>query len=73
MSGKNLALKLNAEMFSANQITGFLSFNISKTIGVIKLISLHAGTYLLNLQIDDVTLGECGQACSGMTIEAIKT
>ena len=38
MSGKNLVLKLNAKMLSANQIAGFLNFSISKTIGVIKLI-----------------------------------
>ena len=56
MSGKNLVLNLNAEMLSANQIAGFLSqkYIISKTIGVIKLIFLHAGTYLLKPQIDDV-------------------
>ena len=29
---------VNAKMLSANQIGGFSSFNISKTIGVIKLI-----------------------------------
>ena len=51
MSGKNLVLKLNAKMLSANHIAGFLNFNISKTIGVIKLIFLHAGAYLLKLQI----------------------
>ena len=38
MSGKNVALKLNAKMLSANQSAGFLNFNISKTIGDIKLI-----------------------------------
>ena len=38
MSGKNLVLELNAKMLSANQIAGFLNFNISKTIGGIKLI-----------------------------------
>ena len=30
MSGKNVVLELNAEMLSANQIAGFLNFNISK-------------------------------------------
>ena len=39
MSGKNIVLELNAKMLSANQIAGFLNFNISKTIGGIKLIS----------------------------------
>ena len=29
---------LNAKMLSANRIAGFLNFNISKTIGVIKLV-----------------------------------
>ena len=38
MSGKIVVLELNAEMLSANQIAGFLNFNISKTIGGIKLI-----------------------------------
>ena len=30
MTGKNLALELNAKMLSANEIVGFLNFNISK-------------------------------------------
>ena len=34
---------------------------------------LNAGTYLLKLQIDDVILGGCGQACPGIPEEAIKT
>ena len=38
MSKKNLYLKLNAKMLSANQIAGFLNFSISKTIGGIKFI-----------------------------------
>ena len=29
-----------------------------------KVDFLHAGTYPLKLQIDDVVLGGCGQACS---------
>ena len=37
MFGKNLVLKLYAKILPANQIAGFLNFNISKTIGVIKL------------------------------------
>ena len=44
-------------------IAGFLSCKISKTTGVIKLIFLYTGTYLLNLQFDDVILGERRQAC----------
>ena len=40
-------------MLSTNHIAAFLSFNISKTIGV---DFLHAVTYLLKLQIDDVIL-----------------
>ena len=62
MSGKNLVLKLNAKMLSANQIAGFLNFSISKTTGGMKLIFLHGGTYLLKLQIDDVILVERSQA-----------
>ena len=34
---------------------------------------LHAGTYPLKLQIDDVVLSGCGQVCPGMLKEAIKT
>ena len=49
-------------MLSANQITEFLSFNISKIIGVTKLIFCMQ-VYLLKLQID-VILGGCGQACT---------
>ena len=33
---------------------------------------LHAGKYLLNLQIDDVILGGRGQSCPGMPKETIK-
>ena len=33
---------------------------------------MHAGTYLLTLQIDDVILDGCGQACPGMPKETIK-
>ena len=46
----------------ANQIAGYLNSN-SITIECIKLIFLHAGTYLLKLEIDDVILHEWGQAC----------
>ena len=38
MSAKSLILEWNAEMLLANQIAGFLNFNISKTIGALKLI-----------------------------------
>ena len=34
---------------------------------------MHAGTYLLKLQIDDVILGRNGQAFSGTSKETIKT
>ena len=70
---KMVDLNLNAKMLLANQIAGFLNFNILKTIGGVKLIFLHTGTYLLKLQIDDVILGGDGQPCPGMPKEAIKT
>ena len=73
MPGENLVLKLNAKMLSAIQIAGFLNFNISKSVGGIKLFSLHAGTYLLKLQVDDVILHKWGQPCPGMPKEDIKT
>ena len=63
LSGKNLVLELNANMLSANQIAEFLKLDIAKTIGCMKLIFLHAGTYLLKLQIDDVILHKWSQAC----------
>ena len=49
MSGKNLVLELNAKMLLANQISGFLNFKISKTIGGIKWIFLHATSYLIKV------------------------
>ena len=73
MSGKNLVLELNAKMLLANQIAGVLNFNISKTIGGIKLIFFDAGAYLLKLQIDDVILREGGEGGSDMSKEAFKT
>ena len=73
MPGKNLVLELNAKMVCINQIAEFLNFNISKTIGGIKFIFLHASTHLLTLQIDDVILYGRGQACTGMPREAAKT
>ena len=42
-------------MLSAHQIAEFFNFNISKT-GRYKVDFLHAGTYLLKLQIVDVIL-----------------
>ena len=49
MSGKNLVLELNAKMLLANQISGFLNLKISKTIGGIKWIFLHAASYLIKV------------------------
>ena len=34
---------------------------------------MHAVTYLLKLQIEDVILDGCGQACQGMSKETVKT
>ena len=59
MSGKNQVLELNAKMLLANQIAGFLNFNISKTIGGIKLIFCMQE----HIKIDDVILGGYGRAC----------
>ena len=50
-------------MLLSNHIAAFLNFNITKKLEV----------NLLKLQIDDVILGGCGQTCSGMSKEAIKT
>ena len=72
MSGKNLVLELNAKMLSANQIAVFSNFNISKAIGD-KVDFLHAGTYLLKQQIDDVILGGGGQVWPSMPKCAFKT
>ena len=66
-------IKLNAKMLLANQIAGFLNFNISKNVGSIKLIFLHASTYLLKLQIDDVILNGWGQVSPGMPKKALET
>ena len=76
MSGKNLVLKLNAKMLSANHIARFLNSKTQKDLKNYwryKVDFLHAGTYLLKLQICDVILHEWGQACPGMPKEAIKT
>ena len=37
-----------------------------------KVDSLHAGTYLLKLQIDHMILGGCIQACPDIPKEAIE-
>ena len=73
MPGKNLALELNAKELSANQIARFLNSNISKLLEVQSWLFLHAGTYLLKLQIDDLILGGRVQVYPGMPKEAIKT
>ena len=72
MSGKNLLLKFNGKMLFANQIVGFSKQYLKKDWRY-KIDFLHSGTYLLKLQIDDVILGWCGQACPGMPKGAIKT
>ena len=51
-------------MLLANQIAGFL--NYLKNYWRYKVDFLHAGSYLLKLQIDDVILGGHGQAYPGM-------
>ena len=58
-------------MLLANQIAVFLNFSILKIIG--GTYFLHAGTYLLKLQIDDVILGGCGQPFPDMPKDTIKT
>ena len=70
MSGKNLVLEWNAKMLLANQISGFLNFKISKTIGGIKWIFLHAASYLIK-----VISWSCKfrWVWSAMTKEAFKT
>ena len=51
-------------------MAGFLSFNMSKANGVIKLIFC---IHLLKLQLDDMILDGRGQTCPGMPKKAIKT
>ena len=70
MSGKNLVLELNTKMLLANQIAGFLNLN---NYWSYEVDFLHAGTYLLKLQIDYVILGRHSQACPGMPKEDFKT
>ena len=73
MSGKNLVLELNAKLLSANQIAGFLSFNISKKYWRYKVDFVRAASYLLKLQIDRVSFGGCDQAYPPRPKEAFKT
>lgn len=54
------------------KIAGYLNFIISKTIGGIKFFFfLHADTYLLKLQIDNVILGGRDHACSNRLLELV--
>ena len=48
-------------------------FTVFKTIAGMKLIFCVQLTYLLTLQIDDVSLDGHGQVCPGMPKEATKT
>ena len=73
MSRKNLVLKLNATMLSSNQIAGVLKIKNPKNYWKYKADFLHAGTYLLELQIDDVSSGGHNKACPCIPKEAIKT
>ena len=70
MSGKNLVLELNAKMLLANQISGFLNLKISKTIGGIKWVFLHAALYLIKVISWSYKFR---WVWSGMTKEAFKT
>ena len=45
---------------------------MSQKLLELKCWFLHAGTYLLTLQIDDVILGGRGQSCPGMPKEAVE-
>lgn len=45
----SLFLKLCGKMLLANQISGFLNLKISKTIGGIKWVFLHAALYLIKV------------------------
>ena len=38
-----------------------------------KVNLFHAGTYLLRLQVDDVILGGCGQACPRRPLKALRS
>ena len=48
-------------------------FKLLKNYWRNKVYFLHAGTYLLKLQIDDLILGGRGQASAGMSKGAFKT
>ena len=61
---------VKSKMLLANQMAGFLSFNMSKANRVIKLIFC---IHLLKLQLDDMILDGRGQASPGMPKKAIKT
>ena len=63
MSEKNLVLELNAKMLFANQSAGLLNFNISKTIGGIKLIFWVQVHVYYSYKTDHISLGGCCQAC----------
>ena len=41
--------QVNAKMLLASQISGFLNLKISKTIGGIKWVFLHAALYLIKV------------------------
>ena len=76
MPGENLVLALNAEMFLANYIAGFLNFNISQTIGVIKLLGdktlIFCSCSVISMKVINwsLSVGGCGLACPGMPKEA---
>ena len=64
MRGKSLILKLNAKMLSATHLKNYWSYKVD---------FLHASTYLLKLEIDNVILDGYAQACHGMLKDGIKT
>ena len=64
MRGKSLILKLNAKMLSATHLKNYWSYKVD---------FLHASTYLLKLEIDNVILDGHAQACHGMLKDGIKT
>ena len=46
MFGRNLIVELYVKMLSANQIAGFLNFNISKIfVGIKKIFSMYVHVY----------------------------
>ena len=62
--------RVNAKMLLANQISGFLNLKISKTIGGIKWVFLHAALYLIKVISWSYKFR---WVWSGMTKEAFKT